>query len=67
MQPDRFFTAEQLERLSELMLRWRQARDAGTTLPPAKQAELEALVEAEVRAAADRAEALYAHSRRESA
>jgi hypothetical protein len=58
MQPDRFFTAAQQQRLQELMDRWRTACDAGAALPPAEQAELEALVEAEVEAAARRAEAL---------
>lgn len=56
--PDRFFTAEQLAKLEELMARWRTARDAGTALPPQEQAELDALVDAELRAAADRAEAI---------
>jgi len=55
-QPDRFFTASQQERLSELMARWREARDAGSSLPPDEQSELEALVEAELRASAQRAE-----------
>ena len=40
------------------MARWRAARDAGTTLSSQEEAELEALVEAEMRAAADRARAL---------
>jgi len=56
--PDRFFTAEQQQRLSELMARWRAARDKGETLPPSEQSELETLVEAELRAAAGRATAL---------
>jgi cysteinyl-tRNA synthetase len=56
--PDRFFTAKQLSRLQELMNRWRAARDVGQTLSAAEQSELDALVEAEVRAAADRAAAL---------
>lgn len=49
--PDAFFTGEQLHRLSELMARWRAARDAGQRLPPAEQAELDALIEAEWQAA----------------
>jgi hypothetical protein len=57
--PDRFFTAEQQQRLEALMAHWRAARDAGTALSPQEQAELEALVEAEVRAAAERARALH--------
>src|SRR5262249_40081801 len=56
--PDQFFTAQQQQRLAELMQRWRAARDAGTALPPEEQAELDALVEAELRGAAARAAAL---------
>jgi hypothetical protein len=56
--PDRFFDATQQQRLGELMDLWRKARDAGTTLPASEQAELEALVEAETRAAGDRIAAL---------
>jgi len=56
--PDRFFTAEQQARLSELMTRWRQARDAGQALSVEEQNELGALVEAELRAATARATAL---------
>jgi hypothetical protein len=55
MTPDAFFTAEQRDRLAGLMARWRAARDGGTHLPPDEQAELDALVEAEVRAAGERA------------
>ncbi len=55
--PDRFFTAQQQQRLEELMARWRGARDAGTALSPEEQAELDGLVEAEVRAAGERARA----------
>src|SRR5437016_3277886 len=47
-QPDRFFTAAQQQRLGELMNRWRAARDAREALPPEQQAELEALVDAEL-------------------
>ena len=56
--PDPFFTAEQQARLKELMTRWRAARDAGRSLTPDEQAELESLVDTEVRAAAERAAAL---------
>jgi hypothetical protein len=52
---DRFFGLEQQERLAELMTQWRQARDSGATLPDAQEAELEALIDDEVRAAALRA------------
>lgn len=40
------------------MLRWRAARDAGEALPLAEQSELDALVEAEMRASGERAAAL---------
>lgn len=53
---DRFFTATQQERLSQLVERWRQARDAGNSLPADQQAELESLVEVELQAAKKRAE-----------
>lgn len=52
--PDSFFSAEQQEQLSELMKLWRLARDQGQELPPEQQAELDALVEAELRAATAR-------------
>jgi hypothetical protein len=58
MLPDAFFTAEQQQRLPELMNRWRAARDAGAPLPPEEQAERDALVEAELRAATQRTAAL---------
>lgn len=56
--PDRFFSAAQQQRLAELMARWRAARDRGETLPADEQSELEALVEAELHAAAHRAAGL---------
>jgi hypothetical protein len=56
--PDEFFTADQQKRLAELMDRWRAARDAQTTLSGQDQAELDSLVEAELRAATARASAL---------
>ncbi len=58
MQPDELFTAAQQQRLAELLSRWRAARDAGLALPPQEQAELDALVEAELRAATGRSAAL---------
>lgn len=61
--PDAFFTAEQLSRLEELMGRWRSAQDAGRALPAVEQAELQALVDAELRAAANRAAHLLAELR----
>jgi hypothetical protein len=55
---DSFFSAEQQERLSELMSLWRLARDQGQKLPPEQQAELDSLVEAELKAATARTTAL---------
>ena len=61
MQPDRFFTADQIRRLGELMTIWRTARDAGTALPADQQAELDALVRAELEGAIERTRALATH------
>ena len=55
---DRFFTEEQQRRLGELMAKWRAARDAGLRLSPEDQAELEGLVDDELRGAAGRAAAI---------
>jgi len=55
LHPDRYFSAAQQQQLEELMGRWRTANDAGTSLPVSIQAELDDLVENELRAAADRA------------
>ena len=52
--PDWFFSTEQQQRLSDLMNLWRTARDEGQTLPPEQQAELDSLVEAELKAATAR-------------
>ena len=49
--PDEFFTTQQQKRLSELMNLWRAARDRGQILSPKQQAELESLVEIELKAA----------------
>ncbi|MFL5340358.1 MAG: hypothetical protein ACJ8F7_09415 [Gemmataceae bacterium] len=56
--PDRFFTAAQRQRLGELMQKWRAVRDAGGALPPAEQAELDALTAAELQGATARASEL---------
>lgn len=56
--PDEFFDAAQQTRLTALMARWRAARDVGGVLPPAEQAELDELVDAEVRAAGERTAAV---------
>ncbi|HUY34715.1 MAG TPA: hypothetical protein VMV69_18360 [Pirellulales bacterium] len=58
MHGDGFFTLEQQQRLGELTARWRTARDSGTTFPPEEQAQLNALVEAELQAAGERSAAL---------
>jgi hypothetical protein len=58
LRPDRFFGAAQQQRLAELMARWRSARDAGAPWSAAEQSELDALVQAELKAAAQRAESL---------
>lgn len=55
LRPDRFFTAQQQERLNELMTRWRSARDRDDTLPAEEQTELENLIETELGAATNRA------------
>lgn len=52
--PDAFFDETQQQRLADLMARWRTARDSGTDLPAAEQAELDALVEEELLASQKR-------------
>lgn len=56
--PDQFFTAQQQQRLSELMELWRSARDRGEAIFPEQQAELDTLVDVELRASAARTAAL---------
>jgi hypothetical protein len=56
LQPDRFFTTAQQQRLGELMARWREAHDHDSQLPPEDQAKLEQLIEAELQATTQRAE-----------
>jgi hypothetical protein len=58
LRPDPFFSAIQQQRLEELMALWRAARDDGSSLPAQAQTELEGLIQAEVEAAARRAEVL---------
>jgi hypothetical protein len=58
LRPDRFFTAEQRQRLGTLMERWRAKRDGKDIMPAAERAELEVLVEAELEGATRRAEAV---------
>ena len=57
---DQFFTAQQQQRLEELMGRWRTARASGKSLSPSEQSELNALVDAEARASGERAAAALA-------
>lgn len=52
---DRYFGAMEQERLGELMLAWRLARDLGSALPDQEQVELDQLIEAELYASASRA------------
>jgi hypothetical protein len=56
--PDRFFSAAQQQRLTELMAQWRTARDTGKAFPADLQTELNALIAAELQAAAQRAAAI---------
>jgi hypothetical protein len=56
--PDLFFSTNQQKRLSELMSLWRVARDRGETLLLDQQAELDALVDAELQAATARTNSL---------
>jgi hypothetical protein len=58
LRPDQFFDASQRERLRELTARWRSARDSGTTMSAVEQSELEALIDSELVAAAERSAAL---------
>jgi hypothetical protein len=57
-QADKFFSAQQQERLTELMSAWRVARDCGQTLPPEQQSELDNLIETELAATIERAKAI---------
>lgn len=59
-QPDQFFTAEQQQRLGQLMARWRVARDDDRELAPEEQAELEDLIDAELLGATERTRAMLA-------
>lgn len=56
--PDKFFSTEQQQRLSQLMTMWRTARDQGQTLPPEIQIELDNLVNTELNAATARTASL---------
>ncbi|NJO51443.1 MAG: hypothetical protein HC840_20620 [Leptolyngbyaceae cyanobacterium RM2_2_4] len=52
--PSAFPDTKQQKQLSELMSLWRSARDQGAAFSPEQQAELDSLVEAELRAATAR-------------
>ena len=57
LRPDSLFTESQQDHLRTLMGAWRSARDSGTALSSEQQAELDALVEAELAAATQRSSA----------
>ena len=57
--PDRFFNEQQQKRLAELMEKLRAARDQEMQLPADEMRELENLVEAELRGAIRRTEAMF--------
>jgi hypothetical protein len=46
--PDEFFTKAQIDHLSNLMTRWRLAREKNTVLSPTELSELETLVDQEI-------------------
>ncbi len=58
-QPDELFTAAQQSRLSELMKKWRSARDGMGTLLPKESSELATLVDAELLAATQRTARMF--------
>ena len=59
MSPDSFFSAEARRRLEELMA-WRREASAGNSVfTPQEESELQQLVDAELRAATERARALF--------
>jgi hypothetical protein len=60
---DEFFSDAQLQRLGELMSRWRAARDTQAPFPPAEQAELDSLISEELKAAIARSAALLKATR----
>jgi len=62
--PDAFFDNAQQMRLAQLMAAWRSAQRTGVLWPESERAELEALVEAELRASAARAATLADELRR---
>ena len=63
MKPDRYFTAEQIIRLRDLMDKWRSARDTGAAFSHDEQVELDALIQAELEGMIQRTKALVANGR----
>lgn len=55
LRPDSLFTADQQERLQQLMTQWRDCQAKGLTMPNEKQDELDHLVQTELKAATQRA------------
>ncbi len=64
LRPDQFFDAAQQRRLAELMADKSAALRQGKLLGPQEQTELNALIEVELSASANRAEALAEKTRR---
>jgi hypothetical protein len=58
LRADRYFTAEQQQRLGTLMAGWQTAQSQRQAFPPDQQRELESLIEAELSASAARTAAL---------
>lgn len=58
-QGDEFFSDEQIRRLSELMEKWKIARDSGRTLSAENQEELENLIGIELEASGKRVEKFF--------
>ena len=54
--PDRYFSGPQQQRMTDLMTRWRAARDSGDPWTAEEQSELESLVNSELQASGQRAE-----------
>lgn len=54
--PDKFFTEAQQQRMSELMQKWRTARDNNQEFPTEEQTELENLIKIELIGSAKRSE-----------
>jgi hypothetical protein len=61
--PDEFFTADQIRRLTELMAKWRLARDHGGPWSDAEDQELHALINDEILATIPRARKLRAEGK----